>query len=1386
MLPSSNETIKEQLDAMPMEDFEDLLKQAYQNQEPVSEHAEILKQLKGTLDAHGDSSTLSNAKYHSSLQSLNNNEASTHPHPTPAHLHKNNNHHHVPTKQQETKTLHHYSYGYNHHYGHLNHTSTLTTINSTSSLNSLGVDGEGGGGGGSSSSLSLQQQKQQHLAYFFNDRDDDRAPATGSQRSYNRSSGSGQIAPKPSIDGTEMTSTWENAASALCSDQPFELSGPTYYPGAPGTTSLSPDAGRSLTPSLPLPGSIKDANKEGTNDRRRLNDRLAKKKSSKNNVKERNIEVIAIPGYRGNEKDVDDLVHFVLGDDAPSNKKNKKDQSGAKTKDTLVKSASLDENHLNARKRSSSSSTERPSSKSLKEIEKKSERAVSSHQISSSPPPGQSPVSLPPNCATSAPSKKITVNQKSSNKNSKEENVISVPTVPKKEAPQSKRTVKEDDSTEHPFELVTKKKKTKKTMTQREAESFSRRQAKEASRREQARARRVGGGERRTSVCSAPESENSDQSDDDSVRSLPAGECTPREHIPKQCASSGGTPQTSYADIAKAPEPANSNQFSPSPTTGASDHPINFPSRKTVPFSPPSNKGGGEALSSTKDVPTPDSKDCPIEREPFKSSGMGSTVPNSTKTFKPNSAIQQPVPGSKLPPLAPKIVNINNVGQAPSTNQTQRSNVPPVRNNRNQYQNNKNQLILQTMPQPERPYLSTVIKTHTSSSQQDPSCQPHPAKGKEEVKVLIEDTNEFPDICSSMSSLSMKPPFSKKTAHNHNGPSSGNPTFVTNMNNNNNNNINDNGSMNKVQVAAKTPTHAIETKNDPHQTPTNTATSPRMSEKPMSTPPRHIGETVLSLITTEKSPIVEEIVRVVQPVFVPEVPNQQTTTAGPITSPSASEEAEVVIAPSGELTLVNGDHEQDIDPEELMEGRSRNSASVSSSVGGGEAVVFCRGNIESEIPNQDVGFEFGFNVMEHTTYLPWPPQPMVMAEGEGEDIACEGSTPPFSPEESYQTSTGNPEQQHCPPSTDDEYIEGSSAPTTSTRWSEEQQQQQHSYDPKSHPGSRYPHSNSRGGGGGPPPSLLGSYRGPSADSGNPRPRGSYAARRGGGFGTRGSRGNPGGGGDRNSQQQAGVAQIQVQQQQQQPPPQFTMPIPLPPLSAPQQLAHFGANPQQIPPHMLSHYGLMAAAAAHHQSQAQQVYPIQSQQRVPLSHPQHYLPQPPMVGMNIYAYQPPPPPHTIPVTSSPAMLEDPNSIHQMQQQQQQHQMTIPITTGATSNMTMVTQPSYVPIMMSHPHEYISMQPLPQPQPQLPPPPPPAQSLPPVPPTVTQPYIGQVHYTEAGAMVMPAGVVNPSFLFYTPPNYTVPDVSGEVEPWLDGYFDEKLRMGAAGLLTLHRIE
>ncbi len=68
-------------------------------------------------------------------------------------------------------------------------------------------------------------------------------------------------------------------------------------------------------------------------------------------------------------------------------------------------------------------------------------------------------------------------------------------------------------------------------------------------------------------------------------------------------------------------------------------------------------------------------------------------------------------------------------------------------------------------------------------------------------------------------------------------------------------------------------------------------------------------------------------------------------------------------------TLVNGDYEQN----ELVDqddGRSRNSASVSSSVtGGNEAVVLCRGNVDFEFPNQNVGVEFGFNVMENTTYL---------------------------------------------------------------------------------------------------------------------------------------------------------------------------------------------------------------------------------------------------------------------------------------------------------------------------------------------------------------------------------------------------------------------------------
>jgi hypothetical protein len=43
-------------------------------------------------------------------------------------------------------------------------------------------------------------------------------------------------------------------------------------------------------------------------------------------------------------------------------------------------------------------------------------------------------------------------------------------------------------------------------------------------------------------VGSVPGSEN-EASDDDSVRSLPAGECTPKERVRKQCSSSGGTPQ---------------------------------------------------------------------------------------------------------------------------------------------------------------------------------------------------------------------------------------------------------------------------------------------------------------------------------------------------------------------------------------------------------------------------------------------------------------------------------------------------------------------------------------------------------------------------------------------------------------------------------------------------------------------------------------------------------------------------------------------------------------------------------------------------------------------------------------------------------------------------
>jgi hypothetical protein len=61
-----------------------------------------------------------------------------------------------------------------------------------------------------------------------------------------------------------------------------------------------------------------------------------------------------------------------------------------------------------------------------------------------------------------------------------------------------------------------------------------------------------------------------------------------------------------------------------------------------------------------------------------------------------------------------------------------------------------------------------------------------------------------------------------------------------------------------------------------------------------------------------------------------------------------------------------------------------NSASICSSTGGEVPVVFCGGNFEGDVPpNQDVGFEFGFNVMENMTYQapppPLPPPPVVIS-----------------------------------------------------------------------------------------------------------------------------------------------------------------------------------------------------------------------------------------------------------------------------------------------------------------------------------------------------------------------------------------------------------------------
>ncbi|ODN00946.1 hypothetical protein Ocin01_05734 [Orchesella cincta] len=353
---------------------------------------------------------------------------------------------------------------------------------------------------------------------------------------------------------------------------------------------------------------------EGSQDRppRRGGDR--KKKSSKNVLRETVINPQDMPGYKGTEKDIDKLLEFVEGNQAKS-KKNSKDKKKevkpkGNEKQMLSKAASLDENTLEYGSKKSDESLSR--SRNSKEVEKKNatnitksstalsvgamtihtkqQQSTESTNSREEIPTGKTKsISTPLVNGTAGPlatkngngggngAKPATPNVKPSVSPKSQQSVEKPPAPEDEVAPTAKTepspppiqpvvskpskpvSVKktEDDKTgkldesDGPYVLVqSKKKKEKKKSQQREAEAFVRPTA-DQQRRDVARARRSTA-ERRKSVGSVPGSENSECSDDDdSVRSLPAGECTPRERIPKPCSSSGGTPQTSYADIAR-------------------------------------------------------------------------------------------------------------------------------------------------------------------------------------------------------------------------------------------------------------------------------------------------------------------------------------------------------------------------------------------------------------------------------------------------------------------------------------------------------------------------------------------------------------------------------------------------------------------------------------------------------------------------------------------------------------------------------------------------------------------------------------------------------------------------------------------------------------------
>ncbi|CAL8071742.1 unnamed protein product [Orchesella dallaii] len=338
-----------------------------------------------------------------------------------------------------------------------------------------------------------------------------------------------------------------------------------------------------------------------------------KKKSSKN-LRETVINPQEMPGYKGTEKDIDKLLEFVEGNQTKT-KKNVKDKKKevkpkGNDKQMLSKAASLDENTLEYGSKKAEESLGR--SRNSKEVEKKNATNITKSattisvggMTNHSKPNAESPNSreeiqsgksksistplvngtatpLPTKNGSSGGAKSVTpsvkqpipsVSPKSQQSVEKLQNHgdVFVPTakvesarpppsqsvVSKPSKPVSMKKTEDDklgklDESDGPYVLVqSKKKKEKKKSQQREPEGFVRPNT-DQPRRDVARARRSTA-ERRKSVGSVPGSENSECSDDDdSVRSLPAGECTPRERIPKPCSSSGGTPQTSYADIAR-------------------------------------------------------------------------------------------------------------------------------------------------------------------------------------------------------------------------------------------------------------------------------------------------------------------------------------------------------------------------------------------------------------------------------------------------------------------------------------------------------------------------------------------------------------------------------------------------------------------------------------------------------------------------------------------------------------------------------------------------------------------------------------------------------------------------------------------------------------------